>query len=404
MTNWICLLGPSPWGARAVVAEGRRLVVLVPPGAVVPAEVVTHATSLEVTDITDVAAVRDTIRRLRVILGPPELVISFTEFGQIPAAHIATELGLPTVPIGAAAAAANKALLRQHLASTDWAWPFHSGTRSDLASFLADHLDRAPWIVKPVDSAGSAGVDLITNNTELRRWSTTADGWPPDQRWIAEQQAHGPEISVEAVSRSGRHDILGITAKETTGPPRFVETGHVLPAYLSPDSHAAVVEAAHATLDAIELTHGASHTELRLDPHHGPVIIETHTRPGGDSIPALTHLVTGRDQYRETLSALLDTPPPAPDPSVADAAAIAFLLPPMPGRLTGIHLDEGVDPGAIVELDLTCHLGATMTSVTSSADRIGHVVVTSDDPTAAQRLAAKIVSAIELSVTPWSSA
>jgi hypothetical protein len=75
------------------------------------------------------------------------------------------------------------------------------------------------------------------------------------------------------------------------------------------------------------IRNGATHTELRVDPVHGPVVIETHTRPGGDDIPALTKLTTGRDQYSEAIAAQLGLPVPPPTVVSAAAAAICFAPP-----------------------------------------------------------------------------
>ena len=57
------------------------------------------------------------------------------------------------------------------------------------------------------------------------------------------------------------------------------------------------------------------------------MVIETHTRPGGDEIPTLTRLTTGRDQYAEAIAAQLGLPAPAPSRISAGAAAICFAHP-----------------------------------------------------------------------------
>ena len=98
---------------------------------------------------------------------------------------------------------------------------------------------------------------------------------------IAEAVLSGSEFSVEAMSVDGRHEILAITGKLTTGEPEFVELGHWQPAELRSDQRDAVVNRTVEILDAIGHRTGPSHTEVMVD---GPNIglIETHTRFGGD--------------------------------------------------------------------------------------------------------------------------
>lgn len=65
----------------------------------------------------------------------------------------------------------------------------------------------------------------------------------------------------------------------------------------------AIVSVVQATHAAVEITWGATHTELRLT-RTGPRVIEIGARPGGDLIPLLVRLVTGRDQVVEAAAAV----------------------------------------------------------------------------------------------------
>ncbi|MER5546358.1 ATP-grasp domain-containing protein [Streptomyces sp. NPDC002589] len=403
-TTWMCLLGPSPGGARAITLHGHRPVVLVPPGTAVPREVAAHAERVVFCPITDHDAVRTAVDRLIAELGPPRLVLSFTEYAQEVCARIATGLGLPSISPAAAARARDKATMRRMLAHTPYAWPYATGTADEVAAAVRDEPDGVCWVVKPADGAGSMGVSAVRSYAELAHWQATVAAAETEAtpsagngatRYIAEHAANGPEFSVEAVSAAGRHTVLAITAKQTTGSPGFVETGHMVPAPLPESDAERLREAARCVLDRLEISHGASHTELRLDPVHGPVVIETHTRVGGDCIPELVELATGQDQYERAVAALLGTLPALTAAPAAPAAAISFVLPPARGTLTALALTPADD---ILRWDFDRRPGDELSDLNSSEDRVGYAIALGSTALEAMESAAKATAGVHLQV------
>ncbi|WP_424890371.1 ATP-grasp domain-containing protein [Streptomyces sp. XH2] len=404
-TTWMCLLGPSPGGARAITLHGHRPVVLVSPGTAVPREVTAHAERVVFCPITDHDAVREAVGRLVAELGPPRLVLSFTEYAQEVCARVATGLGLPSVSPAAAARARDKAAMRRLLADTPYAWRYAAGTADEVAAAVREEPDGVRWIVKPADGAGSAGVSALRSYAELARWQArvaaaeahgTASAEAGAARYIAEHAAEGPEFSVEAVSAAGRHTVLAITAKQTTGSPGFVETGHMVPAPLAESDAEQLREAVRCVLDRLEIGYGASHTELRLDPVHGPVVIETHTRVGGDCIPELVELATGQDQYERAVAALLGTDPALPAAPAAPGAAISFVLPPASGTLTSIALTPAND---ILRWDFDRKPGDGISGLNSSEDRVGYAIALGGTAVEARERATKATASVCLQIT-----
>ncbi|MFF5718296.1 ATP-grasp domain-containing protein [Streptomyces buecherae] len=391
--RWICLLGPSPGGSLAVARHGRRLVVLVPPGGAVPGRVTAHADRVVVTDITDHAAVRAAVDALTAEWGPPELVVSFTELAQETSARLATDLGLPSVSPEAAARARDKTEMRRLLADTPYAWPYVGGTAREIAARVAAGGDDTRWVIKPVAGTGSSDVSTVSSLAEAERWLDGAGAG----RYIAEHAAEGPEYGVDVVSVDGRHAPFAITAKRSTESPRFVETLHVYPASVSAGDEALLYDAAFAVLDALDVRWGASHTQVRLDPTHGPVVIETHTRLAGDFLPELVELVTGRDLYDVHLAALLGTGPAREGTGTAGAAAIGYVLPPASGTLT----DLGVDPtDEVVRWEFHKALGDPVREVRGSDDRIGYAVVLGATAEEAVASVARAVAHVRVRVAP----
>jgi len=88
-----------------------------------------------------------------------------------------------------------------------------------------------------------------------RRLGWAAEAAPP---WSSRGVPGRPEFSVETLSAEGKHAVLAVTGKHTSGPPHFVEVGHDLPAELEHREYEAVTAAAIGVLDAIGYRWGAA--------------------------------------------------------------------------------------------------------------------------------------------------
>jgi biotin carboxylase len=306
------------------------------------------------------------------ILGAPvpddvRAVLSFTELGLLPAALLAEGRGLPGVPVATVLRTRDKLLMRRALGAAGVAQPRHG-----RLSASGGHDLPYPLVVKPVDGSGSIGVELVEDRAALERRAAAGDAL------LWEEYLDGPEYSVEAVSFDGAHHVVGVTAKVTTGPPGFVEVEHVAPAPLDPDVEALIRPEVGRCLDAVGLRAGASHTELRLAGGR-PIVLETHTRAGGDRIPLLHLLAGGEDQYALALRSLLGV---EPQPSVACApcAAVRYFRW-RPGTLSDVAgVEEARRAPGVVELQLEVAPGDEVRPWTSGLDRPGHVVVCGAGP------------------------
>lgn len=159
-----------------------------------------------------------------------------------------------------------------------------------------------PIIVKPTNRSGSKGVVKINDPKELDYYFKKATEYSLDGSVIFESFFEGKEYSVESISFNGEHKILAITEKETTGSPQFVETGHHQPAHLSEISIANIENVVQEALSNLNITVGASHTELLINSSGEIRIIEVGARMGGDFIGShLVELSTGFDYLKAVI-------------------------------------------------------------------------------------------------------
>ena len=225
-------------------------------------------------------------------------VVATTELSVAVAAYVAERLGLLGLPYGVAQVITDKYRNRECIKGL----PCLLSPKYVAARSLKD-IEKAdipyPMILKPVNLGGKRGITVVNNPNELQdayEYATSCfrKGIPPVV--IAEQFLHsGVECSVESISFKGKHTIIQITKKDSSGAPHCVELGHHQPAPLSKDIWNKVVHGVSSGLTAIGVTNGPCHTEIKIV--DGKVyLIEFNARPGGDHIWwPMVELSTGFD-------------------------------------------------------------------------------------------------------------
>ncbi len=153
-----------------------------------------------------------------------------------------------------------------------------------------------PLIVKPTDRSGSKGVEKVLDPVQLDAAIQRAQEVSFKKEAIIEEFVTGREISVESISFEGKHYILQMTDKVTTGAPYFVELEHHQPSSLPENIQKRVKEIVLHALDALHIRYGASHSELKITENGDIKVIEIGARMGGDFIGSnLVQLSTGYD-------------------------------------------------------------------------------------------------------------
>lgn len=166
---------------------------------------------------------------------------------------------------------------------------------------------RCPLIVKPTDRSGSRGVMKVSDRSQLQDAINRAKKESFSNQAIVEEFISGVEVSVEAISWKGKHYILTITDKVTTGSPCFVELEHHQPSQLSKDIQLKIKDETIKALNAINVKYGASHSEFKITETGEVVVIEVGARMGGDFIGSdLVMLSTGYDFLKGVIEVALN--------------------------------------------------------------------------------------------------
>lgn len=159
-----------------------------------------------------------------------------------------------------------------------------------------------PLIVKPTDRSGSRGVEKIDDPCQLDKAIQRAIKESFSKEAIIEEFVTGKEISVETISYEGKHYVLQLTDKVTTGAPYFVELEHHQPSTLPQDLQNTIRTLVPKALNALHIRYGASHSELKITENNDIKFIEIGARMGGDFIGSnLVQLSTGYDFLKGTI-------------------------------------------------------------------------------------------------------
>ncbi|MFD7307525.1 ATP-grasp domain-containing protein [Promicromonospora sp. NPDC059942] len=358
-------------------------------------------------DAVLLAAAREVSARESAARRPVDGVLTTCDYYLPAVAHVAEGLGLPGAPADVLRTATRKHLVRHALAAGGVPdVPFAVAATWDQARKEAASLGY-PLVVKPVDMNSGTAVRKVVDEAGLAVAFAEATGperntrdQPLERLALLERVVEGPEYSVESVTRDGVTRVLGITAKSVAEPgveagSGFVESGHLFPAPLTPEEREAIEAHVVAVLAAVGLTHGISHTEVRLTAA-GPRLIELNPRQGGGYIFELVRLVTGFNPLRVLVDLALGREP-VPGPSVATSAAVTFLLAPAGGVVREVRGAERLaDDGRVLGHE-TPSPGRVVRPGDNN-ERIGHVLVVDATGHAAKDWADELAAGVEVRV------
>lgn len=226
-----------------------------------------------------------------------------------------------------------------------------------------------PLIVKPTDRSGSRGVQKVQTVSELHTAIDRAKNESFISEVIIEEYLTGTEVSVEAISWHGKHYILAITDKVTTGKPYFVELEHHQPCNLPSEIQEKIKVQTIKALDALNVTFGASHSEFKITESGDVFVIEVGARMGGDFIGSdLVLLSTGYDFVRAVIDVSLGQ---FHEPSIGSVAyaGVLFLA-----KETEYILDYIMHRDKYPQIVAAEQTDTILREIQCSADRSGYII------------------------------
>jgi len=199
-----------------------------------------------------------------------DAIVGVDDQGLLVAAHTAALLGLEHNPVAGVAASRNKAMMRRALRETVPQPIFQIASAGGDIAEVARHVGY-PVVVKPLGLAGSRGVIRADNDDDVRaaedriRHILVRAEIDPNEPLLVEEFVAGPEIAIEGMLHDGTVDVLAVFDKpDPLDGPFFEETIYVTPSRLHPDMVDEATRVVQLGVDALGLTMGPVHAELRI--------------------------------------------------------------------------------------------------------------------------------------------
>ncbi|AUG76491.1 phosphoribosylglycinamide formyltransferase [Kitasatospora sp. MMS16-BH015] len=234
----------------------------------------------------------------------------------VPVARIAEEIGVPFTSASGAAAAKLKNRCREILAAAGVDSTRHAVVAGveEAAAFAA--ATGYPVVVKPARGSASEGAHIVPDEARLRELLAGVEPGTGvyEAGVLVEEYLTGRFVSAELGLSRGKFLRLAVSERSTWERHEALETGTTIPAAISAEDQAAVLDFAERVVGAVGLGLGIFHVEIMLGADGRPRLIELNPRIMGSCLPNLFKLAGGGDIFE---------------------------------LLVRIHLDEEVDPGEI---------------------------------------------------------
>lgn len=271
-----------------------------------------------------------------------------------------------------------------------------------VISSQEDQLDlEPPFMVKPVDSAGSRGVRMVRNREEVEAAILGALTYSTNGQCIVEEFIPGVEYTLESLISTSEIHTLGISEK-TKSVGNYTVAADIQ--YNSPRVHQhrkEILRVAEAFFKEAGFNNSVVHTELIRDQRDGTFyLIESSLRGGGFSIfdKALPYLASA-DVVDLTVSAYLEEPLSL-SPST-DRSVIMRFLSGNKGSLRSVsekpEIYSGFE-GATEEHGLYIEVGDEVADLDRDGARVGYIFTYSEDWHKAFELANLVEYSIQLEI------
>ena len=305
---------------------------------------------------------------------PDGVTVGMCDVAVNSAALVCRELNLPGLDVETALRATDKYLMIQEFEKYNVPHPWYRKLSAEDIPALSYDFS-FPFISKPVDMAGSRGINKIEcrNDAERLMYESLAAGGVNEI--IIEEFLDGPEVSVEMLVKDFKPHVIQITDKYTSGAPHFVELGHSQPSLLPEETRRAVAEVAEKAALALHLNNCCAHAEIIITAQ-GPKMVEIGARMGGDSIQEQLILYSaGINMSYYSIRFALGEPIDLPDTKQNMCSAIRFLKSDRSGVVKAIrNLEEAGKVNGVRQMEVSCQVGDEVAPPVDSSGRLGFVI------------------------------
>ncbi len=315
---------------------------------------------------------------------------------------VSNALKIPGISEKSAKISADKLLMKKVFSDFNIPIPWFSEILSFEHFLELVKTQNFPLVIKPIDSRGSRGVLLISNESDLKWSYEHAINNSPARKIMLERFLDGPQISTESIIFEAKSYTSGFSDRNYLSTqkylPHFVEDGGQLPSILSNKDQEKVNNLIQEIADILHLKDGTLKGDIVISEGE-PFIIEIAARlSGGYFCSHEIPLNTGVDFLENAIKIAIGDPLNKDDliPKFVNPIAQRYLFP-KPGRVRDIKIPEWIKSSPVLEfIDIRVKKGDIISKIENHPSRSGLVITSGLTKQDAVNNAEKIISAIQI--------
>jgi biotin carboxylase len=309
----------------------------------------------------------------------PDGAIAFcNEAGMITAAFIREFFDLPGSRTDVTKALTNKGIQRAKWTEANILGPRWFVARSKPEVPAALEKLGGKVIFKPVDSAGSRGVNVINSLEDWENAFAMALAHSISGEVIIEQFIEGVEHTVESFTHRGETHILAVTSKKKVPGTHGTVACELFTAQFDEVTLNRVGSLVGNALAALGYSDGPGHTEFILTIGGQMFLVESAGRGGGFMVAdGLVPLTSGFDLARACAQQAVGIEPMSPVVGQRKSVVLRF-IPSRPGKVVSISGFTPADEISGVVSEPMVSLGQDLGTAVSDGDRMAFILASGD--------------------------
>ncbi|AAN56263.1 ATP-grasp domain-containing protein [Shewanella oneidensis MR-1] len=317
-------------------------------------------------------------------------------------AIVSNDLGLPGLSLESAFWVSDKLAMKKRLQAEGIPIPRFADV-SDKSVLLKQAIKIGlPLIIKPVDSRGARGVQLIEIASELDSAWELAAKESPTSRVMLEEYLEGPQFSTETLVDRGRYYTLGFADRNYEWLPRtkpfIIENGGDAPTGVSANIKAEVIATVERAAAALGINQGVAKGDMVYTAQGAKVIEIAGRLSGGFFSTVQIPLATGVNFIEKAIKLALGEQLSDEDVSIKQQRAVAIRYLDLPsGKVSHIEgVSEASSVPGIEMLKIFIEPGSIIYPLANHTQRTGFAIATADDKAMAITRAQTALSKIKV--------
>lgn len=305
--------------------------------------------------------------------------------GVLSASYVAEKMGLPGCPYNSVKILQNKALFRQFLEMNGFNVPKSKAFKTYDNALKNINYFQFPVFVKPVDSAGSKGVNKVNTIDELHTAVNEALSHSlRAKEFIIEEYIPTDGYSSDTDSFSINNDLVYISFSnqyfDEKAANSYVPSAYSWPSKISTNHQLELIGELKRLVKLLKLGTSLYNIEVKVSPDNKPYIMEVSPRGGGNRLAEMLKYATGTDLIKHAvLAALGEKNINISMPEYKGYWAEIILHSRKNGVFKSIDIDPKIEKENLIDTDVWVNPGDKINSFQSANNALGTLILKFDN-------------------------